>query len=322
MASGRVTPVLAVAAGTDRYLGQLRDALDGLGLLERFGAAGNRTADLSIPTDSEELIRGYIRRLEAVARSPNTRRQYEFFARTFLAWVGKPLALVTEGDLSRFQEYLAVERNYAKSSLYLATRSLVSLFRSFGLSTADRLELPRRPARVPRYMTEPEARRLLSAVRGHPRDHALLATLALQGLRVAEVCALRVDDIGSDDGILHVRSGKGSKDRELPLDGRVDAAIQRHLRLNPAGADGRIFRVGPGRVEEIVRGAATRARLGKRVTPHVLRHSFATALLRRGVDIRILKELLGHSSTAVTELYASVDRRAIRAAVDRAGRLF
>jgi len=267
-----------------------------------------------------DMVERFQRKLQAEERSPCTVKQYGHIARTFLSFAQKPLSDVTEQDLEAYREYLVLQRHYAKNSLYTTIRGLTCLFRSYGLATADALEPPRRPERLPRYLNEEEVHRLLGAVGASPRDSAILHVLAFGGLRVGELCHLKVEDIEFERNVLHVRSGKGDKDREVVLEDRSRAAIDRYLSERAAGvpSSDRLFPVGPVTVERIVRRAAADASIPRRVTPHMLRHTLATTLLSRGCDIRYIQKLLGHASVATTQIYTHVDTQALRDAYQRA----
>ncbi len=267
-----------------------------------------------------DLVGRFQRMLQSQERSPCTVKQYGHIARTFLTFAQKPLEEVTLRDLEAYREYLVLQRHYSKNSVYTTVRGLTCLFRSFGYSVADQLEPPRRPERLPRYLVEEEMRRLFEAVRDSPRDSAIVHVLAFAGLRVSELCHLLLEDIEFERNILHVRSGKGDKDREVVLEDRTRAAIDRYLaeRTLTGESSSRLFPVGPVTVERIVRRAAQVAGVPRRVTPHMLRHTLATALLSRGCDIRYIQKLLGHASVATTQIYTHVDTNALREAYQRA----
>lgn len=273
------------------------------------------------PFDALALVDRFQRMLKAQERSPCTVKQYGHIARTFLGHVHKPLDEVTLKDLEAFREYLVLQRHYSKNSVYTTVRGLTCLFRSFGFSVADQLEPPRRPARLPHYLTEEETHRLFEAVKESSRDSAMVHILAFGGLRVGELCHLKLEDIEFERNLLHVRSGKGDKDREVVLEEKSRAALDRYLadRATSGGeASDRLFPVGPVTVERVVRKAAQRAGIPRRVTPHMLRHTLATALLSRGCDIRYIQKLLGHASVATTQIYTHVDTNALRDAYSRA----
>jgi integrase/recombinase XerD len=272
------------------------------------------------PFNVLELVGRFQRMLQAQERSPCTVKQYGHIARTFLAYAQKPLDEVTIRDLEAYREYLVLQRHYSKNSVYTTVRGLTSLFRNFGYSVADQLEPPRRPERLPRYLSEEEMHRMFEAVKPSPRDNAIIHVLAFAGLRVGELCHLLIEDLEFERNILHVRSGKGDKDREVVLEDRTRAAVDRYLteRTLAGESSPRLFPVGSVTVERIVRRVAQEAGIPRRVTPHMLRHTLATALLSRGCDIRYIQKLLGHASVATTQIYTHVDTQALRDAYQRA----
>jgi integrase/recombinase XerD len=266
------------------------------------------------------VVDRFTRLLQSQERSPCTVKQYGHIARMFLGYVHKPLENVAPQDLNAFREHLVLERHYSKNSLYTTVRGLTCLFRSFGLATAEKLEAPRRPARLPHYLTEEETHRLFEVVKDRPRDSAILHVLAYCGLRVGELCRLSVEDIDLNSNILHVRSGKGDRDREVIIEEKTRTAIDRYTtdRALAGQSGGRLFPVSPVTVERMVRSSAEAAQINRRVTPHMLRHTLATTLLSRGCDIRYIQKLLGHASVATTQIYTHVDTTALRDAYRRA----
>lgn len=269
--------------------------------------------------DPVGIVERFARQLRTQERSPCTVKQYTHIARTFLAFVAKPLEEVSLRDLERYREHLVLQRHYSKNSVYTTVRGLTCLFRSFGLAIAEGLEVPRRPERLPRYLSPEETHRLIEVVTGSPRDSAIVHVLAYGGLRVSELCDLEVQDIDLDHQILHVRSGKGDKDREVVLDPQARTAIERYLAVRESGRrSSRLFPVGPVSVERLIRRSAEAAGIARRVTPHMLRHTLATSLLAGGMDIRYIQKLLGHASVATTQIYTHVDTSALRTAYERA----
>lgn len=282
---------------------------------DRRGAVAP-SEEFSVP----EVVDRFQRMLQAQERSPCTVKQYGHIARTFLGYVGKPLDTVRSKDVEGFREYLVLQRHYSKNSLYTTVRGLSCLFRTFGIDMDRGLEPPRRPERLPHYLSEEETHRLFEAARGSPRDYAILHVLGYAGLRVGELCALQLEDLDFDRNLIHVRSGKGDKDREVLLEEKSRSAIERYLaeRAIEGEESLRLFPVTPVTVERMVRKRAREAAITQHVTPHVLRHTLATALLRRGCDIRYIQKLLGHASVATTQIYTHVDTQALREAYTRA----
>ncbi len=191
---------------------------------------------------------------------------------------------------------------------------------------AERLESPARGRPLPSVLSYAEVRRLLAAVPVEHslafRDRALLEVLYGSGLRASESTELRVRDLYLEEGLLRV-VGKGSKERLVPVGSDARHALARYLRESRPGLDrgegkGRVFLNRHGRplsrmgVWKIVRRHAERAGLEERVTPHTLRHSFATHLLEGGADLAAVQEMLGHADISTTEIYTHVDRSYLR----------
>ncbi|MDH3497842.1 MAG: site-specific tyrosine recombinase XerD [Gemmatimonadota bacterium] len=191
---------------------------------------------------------------------------------------------------------------------------------------SERLETPKGWRTLPEVLTVPEVEALLGAP--HPdeplawRDRALLELGYGTGSRVSELVGLAVRDVAFDEGLVRV-FGKGNKERLIPIGRRALGAVAIYLRetrppldhgqtrgmllLNVRGRP--LSRVGAW---GIIKKAAARAGLTKRVTPHTLRHTFATHLLEGGADLRAVQEMLGHADLATTQLYTHVDREYLR----------
>ena len=197
------------------------------------------------------------------------------------------------------------------------------------------IDLPRQMQRLPDTLDQREVESLLDATAGEDiialRDRAFLELLYAAGLRVSEATGLDRQDLYSG-GFVRV-IGKGDKERLVPVGDVAVAAIERYLRERDGGHDAvepaqreaeplftsvrgkRLDRMSAWRV---LRAAATRAGLTARVTPHTLRHSFATHLLEGGADLRVVQELLGHASITTTQLYTHITGERIRQVYARA----
>jgi integrase/recombinase XerD len=191
---------------------------------------------------------------------------------------------------------------------------------------ALRLRPPKLPRMLPKALTIDQVERLLAAPSAEDpvgiRDRALLELLYATGARVSEAVELDVDDVTQGE-LLRLR-GKGNKERIVPLGSYARKAIDAYLtRVRPAlaakgKASARLFLGARGaplsrqNVWLIIRAAAEAAQLTVAVSPHTMRHSFATHLLQGGADVRVVQELLGHSSVATTQIYTHVSVDALR----------
>jgi integrase/recombinase XerD len=242
-----------------------------------------------------------------------------------------------ERDIAGFVAHLSSSeyrpgQGYRPSSVARALAAVRSFHRFLvmeGEASADPAEGVARP-RVPRNLPRPLSVEEVAALVAAPgddgpvalRDRAILETLYGAGLRISELVALDVDDVDLDEGSVRA-VGKGSKERIVPLGRYAVRALQAYLtRTRPSltgprsrGAmflnrrGGRLTRQG---CTNIIKATARRAGIRKRVTPHMLRHSFATHLLEGGADVRVVQELLGHASLATTQIYTLVTKDRLR----------
>ncbi|WP_226532808.1 site-specific tyrosine recombinase XerD [Microbacterium paraoxydans] len=191
---------------------------------------------------------------------------------------------------------------------------------------SGRLRPPKAPRRLPKALTIDQVERLLAAPSPEDpigvRDRALLELLYATGARVSEATGLDVDDLAHGD-VLRLR-GKGSKERIVPIGSYAREAVDAYLtRVRPAlaakgRASARLFLGARGAPLSrqsawlVIRAAAEKAQITAEVSPHTLRHSFATHLLQGGADVRVVQELLGHSSVATTQIYTHVSVDTLR----------
>lgn len=189
-----------------------------------------------------------------------------------------------------------------------------------------RLRPPKAPRRLPKALTIDQVERLLAAPSAEDpigiRDRALLELLYATGARVSEAVGLDVDDLAHGD-ILRLR-GKGAKERIVPIGSYARDAVDAYLtRVRPAlaakgRASARLFLGARGAPLSrqsawlVIRAAAETAQINVEISPHTLRHSFATHLLQGGADVRVVQELLGHASVSTTQIYTHVSVEALR----------
>jgi integrase/recombinase XerC len=179
---------------------------------------------------------------------------------------------------------------------------------------ARQVRSPRPARRLPNVLPKDESKELLDrgpdASRAWLRDHALLELLYATGIRVAECCGLDHGDVDRQQGVVRVL-GKGRREREVPVGEAALKALGAYLaasgrRHGPLFTNLRGGRLTPRSVHRLVRARARAAGLDRRVTPHTLRHTFATHMLGEGADLRLIQELLGHRRLSTTQRYTHV----------------
>jgi integrase/recombinase XerD len=264
--------------------------------------------------------------------SPHTLAAYRRDLADFVAFLGRrALTAVTPDDVV---EYLRLRRTRGLSAGSLARRlsSLRGLYRYLvrdaGLARdpTELIERPRLSRPLPKTLSRETATTLVEgpdvgSVRG-VRDRALLETLYATGMRAAECLGLRLEDVNLTAGYV-VCTGKGRKQRLVPLGAEANVWIRAYLeRARPQHTRrhdcGRLFVNPRGRplsrqsLWTIVRAAAARAGVTHRVSPHVLRHSFASHLLEGGADLRAVQAMLGHADIATTQIYTHLPSAALK----------
>jgi integrase/recombinase XerC len=297
----------------------------------------------------EPLVELFCQHLTTEKRcSPNTTRAYlrdleGFFAHVRAARAAEGPITVAELDVTAARSYLASLHGH--NDPVTVGRKLSSLRTFFRLlvrrklatsSLVAALRGPKRARRLPAFLAKEETVRLLEgSSQASPaeelRDQALFEALYGAGLRISEACNLDVGDVTADGAgaRVNVRQGKGRKDRIVPLGGTAWRAIEAYLPLRASllgerpPAPHALFLTRRGRrlgTREARRRLALReGQTGvKRVSPHALRHSFATHLLGEGADLRSIQEMLGHASLRTTQRYAQVDIDHLMAVYDRA----
>jgi integrase/recombinase XerD len=264
--------------------------------------------------------------------SEKTRNDYIRNVRAFAAFIGRSPDTATTEDLRRFQHHQA-QTGVRPPSI----NSAVAALRFFFTVTLDRPDLARRltvvrePRRLPAVLSVEEVTLLLQAAPG-PKYKAAFATAYGAGLRVSEVVALKVGDVDSERMLVRVEQGKGRKDRNAMLSPQLLELLRdwwrEGRRLGVLLPRGWLF---PGRnlleplstrqLNRAVHAAAEAAAIKKRVSPHTLRHSFATHLLEQDTDIRVIQVLLGHAKLDTTALYTRVANTTIRTVTSPLDRL-
>jgi len=264
--------------------------------------------------------------LESPAFADTTRRAYRTDVEEFCRWLGdRDLETVDVRTLVEYVGYLGSARGgrgkLAPASIARRLAAVRAFLRhSLGSARVPDARLaPRVPRRLPDAPRERELDAELATLEGDGplalRNRALVELVYSAGLRSAEAVALDLGDVDFDQELVHVRSGKGGKDRVVPLGEEAAEWVARYLR------DAR---------PELARGACDALFIsarGKRLDtstlrrliphPHRLRHAFATHLLEGGADLRTIQELLGHSSLSTTQMYSHVDARRLRKVYDR-----
>src|SRR4030095_15303273 len=261
------------------------------------------------------------RMLEELQRrrySSETIRLYLSAVKHFAIYFGKRPDHLGSEHLRQYQLYLLNERKLSVGSVIARTSALRFFFLKVLRRPYREIDMvyPKRPDRLPVILSEEEVARLIeSAVASFHR--VILMTLYGTGLRREELCRLKVTDVDSQRMVIHVRQGKGNKDRDITLSPRLLEVLRAYWKwrkpktyLFPSPYRSRMERpIDSKTVWHAVRKAARRAGIKKKVSPHLLRHSWATRLLERGTDLKTIQILLGHFDLEATTIYLHLSQR-------------
>ena len=249
--------------------------------------------------------------------SEATQKDYVRNVRNFTAFLGRSPDTATSDDLRRFQLHMA-QQQVSPWSINAAIAGL----RFFFTVTLERPDLVRplrivnEPRKAPVVLSQEEVARLLEAAPGLKYKAALSVAYGA-GLRVSEVANLKVSDIDSERMTLRVEQGKGQRDRYVMLSPQLLELLRDWWRASRPQVwlfpgQNPINPMTPRQLNRAVTAAKDLAGIAKRVSPHTLRHSFATHLLEQGVDIRVIQVLLGHAKLETTALYTRVAVNTVR----------
>lgn len=253
---------------------------------------------------SEETISGYGKDLVHFTRFLESKYNCESY-----------IEEITVADIEEYLHYLKEERGYAPASRLRNLHTLRSFFayaykkelvvRNIALSV-EKIKVQQKERT---YLTEEEVERLVHAI-DHPLIRLVVIVLYMTGLRISECLNLTVDDVNLEDKVIHVVAGKGNKDRLIPISLRLLPLLQEYVQeKRPTTASPLFFctkktgMLSPVYVNKEITEAVKRLGWKKKVTAHILRHSFASQLVKNDVNLVQIQKLLGHSSLNVTSIY-------------------
>jgi integrase/recombinase XerD len=289
----------------------------------------------------QNLVEDFLQHLRhEKGQAEHTQRTYAALLSKFVTWAGEQGLVDWKAvKLAHLMQFLEHERSRALEnaeasskrrlsgeSLYLQVAALRAFYRFAETerllpeNPAENLSLPRRWKRLPKSLSNDEIEKLLKPLVPETAqsmcDQAVLEAAYASGLRLAELRNLRLEQLHLEAGFINV-IGKGNKERVVPVGSKAIEALERYLsqgrpKLVNARSTANVFLTKRGTAFAQVtlwlriRNRVRQAGIGRNVTPHMLRHSFATHLLEHGADLRIIQELLGHASISTTEVYTHV----------------
>ena len=238
-------------------------------------------------------------------KSEKTIKNYLFFNQKFLEFVKKPVQDIGINDI---KNYLASLDKLSTATLSLAIASLRFFYEKIlKQSLFKDIEVPKKEKKLPAVLTKDEVKKLIESSETN-KSKLIISILYSSGLRVSEVVNLKKDDLNIQEKIGWVRGGKGKKDRVFMLSDKLIEQLRPFMvkHSNYLYILSKEDPLTTRNIQKIVKHASKKAGFSKKITPHTLRHSFATHLLEAGTDIRYIQELLGHSNLSTTQIYTHV----------------
>lgn len=262
--------------------------------------------------------------------SPKTLELYKMHILNFFKMYGTDLSIITKQDIETFIRNGTHQSQGVKSSC-VCRKSALKAFQKWLKrehsadwgNDIDEIDLPRPTHRLPSCLTSEEIKAIFKYAR-KPWELCMFQLLYSCGLRASELCSLKLKDINFENRELTVL-GKGSKERKCFLGANIIKLLHEHIKNNPEMTPDDLLFTSPRKkiklsdtgLGALLLTCAKKAGITRRVHPHMMRHSFATSLLKSGTDIMTIKEMMGHESISTTQVYLSVENKKRREAFEK-----
>lgn len=264
-------------------------------------------------------MENYLKKLETELKlrgfSKRTLEVYTTNVRLFLDKVGKDPNEITSEDIRIYFGDLISDQKLRPRSVSLKKSSLKFFFEEILKKPIVNIEVPKIPRSIPIVLTKDEIKRLFESA-STKKSLLIMKLIYSTGLRVSECANLKLADLELDNNQGWVRSGKGNKDRPIFLSNSLVEDLKKYIQTLPENEiylfPGKNGHITSRDIQYVVRTAAKKAKINKKISVHKLRHSFATHNLENGVDIRLIQELLGHSDLSTTQIYTKVSHEQLK----------
>jgi integrase/recombinase XerD len=271
-----------------------------------------------LPVDRTIVDKEYIRQLNLLNRSEHTINNYTSMIARFLHYFkNEDIGRLPEKQIKKYIHHHREKQGYSESYQRLMISALKSYYKIIYKRKLDEEEIPfpKKSKRLPKVISQKDVENMIRLT-VNPKHRMILLMLYGLGLRNSELSNLRLTDIDFRREIITIYNAKGRKDRQIPLPDALTEPIKRYIRdfvpkeFFITGQFGGQY--SGSSIDKVVRQAAGRAKVKFNVTPHVLRHCFATHSLEKGIDLRYIQVMLGHKSSRTTEIYTHVSTRHLK----------
>jgi len=265
--------------------------------------------------EKEEFLKKVETELKISKNSDYTIRNYLFFNSNLLEFVKKEPEQISIDDVKSFMAEKLTTKASSSVCLFLAAIKY-AYSNILKKDVTAGIKRPKKEAKIPSVLTKDEVKKLIDSLTNY-KSKLMISLIYACGFRVSELVNLKLQDIDFNDKTGHARKAKGKKDRMFNIPVFLSEQLQKQLENQKTEGKDFLFTGPKGRlssrnIEKIVGKAAKKAGITKKVSPHTLRHSFATHLLESGVDIRKIQELLGHSNLSTTQIYTHISTEELK----------
>ena len=280
--------------------------------------AANSREKIPLDAEKSELLERFKQELVVSGYTQQTLKTYLTYVRAFLQQLKKPTEQAQREDIISFIAGKKEKDNASNATLALVYSALRYFFHTFlRKKIVDDIKMPKKAKKLPTVLTKDEVEALIQgAKRG--RNRLIVEFLYSSGVRVSEATKIKVDDLDVNERVARVRGGKGNKDRIIILSKRWIKNLKKYLKRKKFPSEFVFSKrtnakpISSDTIQRIIKHAAEKAGIKKHVTPHSLRHSYATHLLEAGENIRKIQELLGHSNLSTTQIYTKVSTEELK----------
>jgi len=268
---------------------------------------------------NEELINKFKNELNIEGFSEQTIKTYSMYLNIFRNFIKKDLQEVKSDDIVNFLSHLKSKKGVSSATLNLILSALKHFYSEFLKTPIElNIKLPKKSNKIPITLTQKEIKELINAT-NNTRNKLIIEFLFSTGVRISECLNMKLTDLDLNEYTGKVISGKGNKDRIIILsknwvgdykkylDEREQNKKSEYLFSNQEGE-----RLSPDTIQKFLKVSAKKAGINKAVSPHKLRHSFATSLLENDVNIRYIQQLLGHANLNTTQIYTKVNTNKLK----------
>ncbi len=265
--------------------------------------------------NKQEFLRKLETELKIAKNSNHTIRNYLRFNKKLLEFLNKNPEHITGEDVKLYQAEKLTDKSSMTIILFLAAVKY-AYDTILGKDITSRIKRPKREKKIPAVLTKQEIKQLLNAC-STKKSKLMLSMLYACGFRVSELLNLKINELDLNNKVGFVRSGKGNKDRVFNIPDFLEKKIKNQVKKQIENNEQYLFTGPKGKLsnrnlQKIVKKAAKKADINKKVSPHTLRHSFATHLLDSGENLVVIQKLLGHENLETTQIYTHISQEQLK----------